>query len=286
VAWLRAQPEVEHVASYTDTLQRLNKSMANDDPAAYRLPGARELAAQYLLFYEMSLPYGLDLNNQINVDKSAIKITVGIETLSSRAAIAFNARAEAWLHANAPHVAVGTGSGTALMFSHLGLRNITSMLWGTVLALVLISGVLLFMLRSIKLGLLSLVPNLLPLGVGFGLWGLCVGQVGLSLSVVASMSLGIIIDDTVHFLVKYQRGRREQALSPEDAVRYAFRVNGRAMLVTTIVLMVGFLVLSLSKFELNAGMGLLTAGVIAFAVLADLFLLSPLLLYIEGHRHV
>ena len=68
-------------------------------------------------------------------------------------------------------------------------------------------------------------------------------------------------------------------------MRYAFKVNGRAMLVTTIVLVVGFLTLALSKFELNAGMGLLTAGVIALAVLADLFFLAPLLLMIEGRKH-
>lgn len=284
VAWLRAQPEVRHVASYTDILRRLNRSLHDDDPAEYRLPASRELAAQYLLMYEMSLPYGLDLNNQVNVDKSAVKITVGVDTLSSRAALAFNERAEAWLKTNAPHIASGTGSGTALMFSHLGQRNIKSMLTGTVVALVLISGILLFMLRSLRLGLLSLVPNLVPLAMGFGLWGLCVGQVGLSLSVVASMALGIIIDDTVHFLVKYQRGRRERGLAPDDAVRYAFRANGRAMLVTTIVLVTGFLVLSLSKFELNAGMGLMTAVVIALALFADLFFLSPLLLTLERRK--
>ncbi len=283
--WLRAQPEVKHVASYTDILQRLNKNLHNDNPAMHQVPETRELAAQYLLLYEMSLPYGLDLNNQISVDKSALKVSVGMDTLSSRAAIAFNTRAETWLKQHARHVTASAGSGTALMFSQLGLRNISSMLIGTVCALVLISGVLLLMLRSVKLGLISLIPNLLPLAVGFGAWGLCVGQVGLSLSVVASMSLGIIIDDTVHFLVKYQRARAGLKLAPEAAVRYAFQVNGRAMIVTSLVLVVGFLTLSLSKFELNAGMGLLTAAVIALAVLADLFFLSPLLLLIEGRRH-
>ncbi len=285
VDWLRAQSEVKHVASYTDILQRLNKNLHNDDPAMLRLPESREMAAQYLLLYEMSLPYGLDLNNQINVDKSALKVSVGMDTLSSRAAIAFNTRAETWLKQHASHVTAGVGSGTALMFSHLGLRNISSMLTGTVCALILISGVLLLMLRSVKLGVISLIPNLLPLAVGFGVWGVCVGQVGLSLSVVTSMALGVIIDDTVHFLVKYQTARDDLKLGPEDAVRYAFRVNGRAMIVTSLVLVVGFLTLSLSHFELNAGMGLLTAGVIALAVLADLFFLSPLLLLIEERRH-
>jgi len=165
------------------------------------------------------------------------------------------------------------------MFSHIGQKNIRSMLIGTVVALVLISGLLLFMLRSVKLGLISLAPNLLPPALGFGLWGLVNGEVTLALSVVASMTLGIIIDDTVHFLVKYQRARRE--LPPQAAVREAYTSVGPAMFFTSIILIAGFLVLSFSHFTLNAGMGLLTAIVIGFALLLDLLVLSPLLLLFE-----
>lgn len=280
-AWLRAQPEVQHARSYTDIIKRLNRNLHGDDPRWYRLPEAADLAAQYHLLYEMSLPYGLDLNNQVDVARQSIKISVAMDTLSSRDAIAFNERAEAWLAQAAPAIAAGKGSGTALMFSELGVRNIGRMLLGSALALALISGLLIFMLRAPRLGALSLLPNLLPLGAGFGLWGLAVGQVGLSLSVVASMSLGIIIDDTVHFLVKYQRARQTYGLMPEAAVRETFRANGRAMLVTSIVLVSGFLVLAFSRFELNAGMGLLTALVIGLALVVDFLLLSPLLLLLE-----
>lgn len=279
--WLRAQPEVQHARSYTDIIKRLNRNLHGDDPRWYRLPDAADLAAQYHLLYEMSLPYGLDLNNQVDVARQSIKISVAMDTLSSRAAIAFNERAESWLARAAPAIAAGKGSGTALMFSELGVRNIGRMLAGSALALALISGLLVFMLRAPRLGALSLLPNLLPLAAGFGVWGLVVGQVGLSLSVVASMSLGIIIDDTVHFLVKYQRARQTYGLTPEAAVRETFRANGRAMLVTSLVLVSGFLVLAFSRFELNAGMGLLTALIIGLALIVDFLLLSPLLLLME-----
>jgi uncharacterized protein len=284
VDWLRARPEVRHVASYTDIMRRLNKNMHGDDEAYYRLPEARDLAAQYLLLYEMSLPYGLDLNNQINIDKSAVKISVGVNTLSSSESLALNAAAEAWLRDHAPHIKSGTGSGTALMFAHLGQRNSRSMLIGTVVALGLISAVLLLTLRSIKLGVFSLIPNFLPLAAGFGLWGLLVGKVGLSLSVVASMSLGIIVDDTVHFLVKYQRAR-QAGETAADSIRYAFSEVAYAMMVTTAVLIAGFLTLSISHFELNSNMGLLTATVIFLAMLFDLFFLAPcLLMWEQRHR--
>lgn len=277
--WLRSQPEVVHVNSFVDTMKRLNQNMHGDDPEQYRLPASRELAAQYLLLYEMSLPFGLDLNNQINVDKSALRLNLALRTLSSADAIAFDQRAEDWVRDHAPAIAQAEGTGTIMMFSHIGQKNIRSMLTGTVVALVLISVLLLFMLRSVKLGLISLAPNLLPPALGFGLWGVLSGEVTLALSVVSSMTLGIIIDDTVHFLVKYQRARR--ALAPEAAVREAYVAVGPAMFFTSIILMAGFLVLSLSHFTLNAGMGFLTAIVIGFAMLLDLLLLSPLLLLSE-----
>ncbi len=282
--WYRAQPETIHVNTLTDIMRRLNKNMHGDDPAWYRLPDRRELAAQYLLLYEMSLPYGLDLNNQINVDKSATRFTVTLKTLSTNEVLALERRAAQWLADNAPHIVKAKGSGPTIMFAHIGKRNIISMLTGTTLALVMISLLLIFALRSLKIGMVSMIPNLVPAAMGFGLWGLLVGEVGLSLSVVAGMTLGIVVDDTVHFLSKYLRARREEGLNSEAAVRYAFRRVGMALLITSIVLVVGFLVLASSSFQLNAGMGLLTAIVIAFALLADFLFLPPLLMKLEEKR--
>lgn len=280
--WYREQPETLHVNIVTDIAKRLNKNMHADDESYYALPDNRELAAQYLLLYEMSLPYGLDLNNQINVDKSATRMTATLKTISSNNLIELEQRAQKWLSENTKNIAQADGSGTSIMFANIGKRNIVSMLIGTTIALILISMVLIFALRSFKIGMVSLVPNLVPAAMGFGLWGLLVGEIGLSLSVVTSMSLGIVVDDTVHFLSKYLRARREKGLSSEDAVRYAFRTVGRALLITSVILVVGFLVLSTSGFELNSGMGLLTAIVIALAIFADFLFLPTILMKIEG----
>jgi len=171
---------------------------------------------------------------------------------------------------------------TVLMFSHIGQRNIKTMLVGTLVALILISLILMFALRSLKIGALSLIPNLIPSAAGFGLWGILVGQVGLSLSVVTGMTFGIVIDYTVHFMSKYLRARREDALSPDDAIRYAFKTVGQALVVTTIVLVIGFGVLGTSVFSFNATMGQVTAIIISIACMAVFFLLPPLLLKIEG----
>ena len=283
--WLRQQPHMQHVNVLTDVLKRLNKNMHADDEAALSLPQSRELAAQYLLLYEMSLPYGLDLNDQVNLDKSATRVSTNSRIMSTNEILAFDDQVLRWLSDNTEHLVPTRGTGGPLMFAHIGHRNIVNMLVGTTLALVLISLMLVVALRSVRVGLLSMVPNLAPAALGFGLWGMFSGQIGLSLSVVTTMTLGIVVDDTVHFLSKYLRGRREQGLAPADAVRYAFINVGRALVITTVVLVAGFAVLATSSFELNAGMGLLTAVVIGLALLADFLFLPPLLMKLEERAH-
>lgn len=281
--WLEVQPEVMHVNVFSEVMRKLNQNMHGDEASWYRLPDERELAAQYLLLYEMSLPYGLDLNNQINVDKSATRVNATLKTISTNQVYDLEARIASWFDTHAPELKT-EGSSPTIMFSHIAKRNIISMLGGTAIALVLISGLLVFALRSAKFGLLSLIPNLVPAGMAFGLWSILVGEVGLAVSVVAAMTLGIVVDDTIHFLSKYLRARREKGLDARDAVRYAFHTVGVALTVTTIVLTAGFMILATSAFELNAGMGLLTAITIVIALIVDFLFLPPLLILIEEKK--
>jgi len=279
--WYRAQPETRHVTVISDTFRELNKNMHGDDPAAYRLPANRDLASQYLLLYELSLPFGLDLNNRIDVSKSATRMTVTAKTLSSREVLELHARAEAWLDGNAPHIVRADSSGPALMFAHIGQRNIRAMLLGTIIAFLGVSIILIATLRSLRIGIVSLVPNFVPGVMGFGVWGLAVGEVGLALSVVMAMTIGIVVDDTVHFLSKYRRARREHGSTPDDAVRYALQTVGQAVTTTTAVLVAGFLVLVLSPFIPTAQVGWLAAMIIGFALVADFLLLPPLLMAVD-----
>ncbi|NOX28145.1 MAG: MMPL family transporter [Gammaproteobacteria bacterium] len=279
--WWRAQPEIRHVNSLADTMKRLNKNMHSDNEDWYRIPDNRELSAQYLLLYEMSLPYGLDLNNQVNIDKSATRISVTLETMSSNDLLAIEQRAQNWLLENTPTYSSFDGTGPSIMFANIGKRNIESMLIGTTLALIGISIILIFAFRSPKIGLLSLIPNLIPAAMGFGIWGLMVGQIGLSLSVVTGMTLGIIVDDTVHLLSKYLRARRENNADTFEAVRYSLVTVGPALLITSIILVLGFLVLTFSNFYFNSSMGLLTAIIIAMALIADFLFFLPLLMKAE-----
>ncbi|AXB31263.1 RND family transporter [Vibrio campbellii] len=277
--WLRIQPETDHVATLADVYKRLNKNMHDDDESYYALPQNRELAAQYLLLYEMSLPYGLDLNNQINVDKSSIKMVLTVDNLGSVELVDLENRIYAWFADNAPQYEV-VASSPSLMFAHIGETNMASMLSTLPITLVLISALLIFALRSLKLGLISLVPNIAPAVIGFGLWALISGEINLGLSVVVTLTLGIVVDDAVHFLSKYQRARKE-GQTAEQAVRYAFHTVGRALWITTVVLVAGFSVLAMSSFRLNADMGQLSAIVIFIALVVDFLFLPTLLMLFD-----
>ena len=282
--WLRDQPETDHVATLSDVYKRLNKNMHSDDELYYKLPLDRELAAQYLLLYEMSLPYGLDLNNQINVDKSSIKMVVTIDNLGSVELVELENRIYDWFVQHAPQYQV-VASSPSLMFAHIGETNMASMLSTLPITLILISALMIFALRSARLGLISVVPNMAPAIIGFGLWALISGEINLGLSVVVTLTLGIVVDDSVHFLAKYQRARR-QGQSAEEAVRYAFHTVGRALWITTVVLVAGFSVLAMSSFRLNADMGQLSAIVIFIALVVDFIFLPALLMRFDTASYI
>ena len=279
--WYRQQPGVIYVSTLTDTMKRLNKNMHGDDRSYYRLPDERDLSAQYLLLYELSLPFGLDLNNQINIDKSSTRLTVILESISTQDALALENSAQKWLKQNAPPEMASHGASPLIMFSHIAMRNIDSMMVGTFFALLLTSAILVAVLRSFKLGLISTIPNLIPMAMTFGVWGWVVGEIGLAVSVVAPVALGIIVDDTVHFLSKFRRARVELGKTTEEAIRYSFHTVGTALILTSIVLVCGFLVMTLSGFRMNVQLGFMTTIAIVCALLADFLFLPSLLMKLD-----
>ena len=206
-----------------------------------------------------------------------------VADIASKEMRELDARAQAWLAENAPAMAA-PGTGLSLIFSYISESNINSMLLGSTLALVVISFILIFALRSFRIGLISLIPNLVPAAMAFGLWGYISGDVGLAIAVVVAMTLGIVVDDTVHFLSKYLRARRENGLDPFEATRYAFSTVGMALWVTSITLVAGFGALAFSGFKVNADMGLLSAVTIAMALIADFLFLPTLLMKLDTRR--
>ena len=279
VVWARQHEQVTNVQSITDVFKRLNRDLNSADQDYYNIPTNRELAAQYLLLYELSLPFGLDLTNQISIDKSSTQVVVTIEDLTTNEIKSWIAEAESFLTDQAGLDAIAAGP--TVMFSYIAERNIQGMLYGTFYAVLIISAIILIALRDVTLGLISLVPNILPAALAFGIWGMLVGQVNMAVAVVTGMALGVIVDDSVHFLTKYQHARKKLNLEPRESVISAFGGVGTALMVTTVILVAGFMILAQSSFGLNSAMASLTAIALVMALIADFTLLPALLLMFD-----
>jgi len=278
--WLRAQPEVDHVYGINDVVKRVNQVVEGGRADAYRIPASREAVSEALLVYEMGLPQGLDLTDRVNVDKSAARLTVTVKDVSSKQMTAFASRSEKWLEEHAPRPMWTQATGPVVIFSQLGDRNAKSMVQGDFVSLALISLCMIVVLRSARLGLLSVVPNVVPIVIGYGLWRIGVGQMNIVATVAGSISLGIIVDDTIHFLTRY-KAMEAQGLSPEVAMTKTLAHIGPAMLGTSAILVLGFGVLTLSSFQMTSYLGWLSVIIVGVAPLTDLVLAPALVLLLH-----
>ena len=281
--WLLAQPEVAHVTSIADIMKRLNQNLHADRDDAYALPDNSDLAAQYLLLYEFSLPIGRDLNNLISFDRSATRMTVVVDGMSIKDQIALDRRASEWLQNNAPQLSTGA-TGATIVGAYSVMRNIQNMLIGTFIAMALVSLFLIFAFRSLRFGLLSLVPNFLPPVIAMGIWGFAVGSVSFAASIVTVIAFAIVVDDTIHIMSKYLKLRAE-GKSPAEAIAPTFRVVGKPLLSTTLIFALAFFIFGSSGLWANQTLGLLVGMTVIIALLADFLLFPPLLIALERKRH-
>ena len=282
MTWARAQPEVRAAGSFSDVIKQLNRNMNGDDPAFYVIPDDRELVAQYLLLYELSLPFGKDLSTQIDSARSTSLVRIGFRDISSSGMRAFESRTDQWMAENFPEHMRSHLTGPPMLFAHIWNDATESNLLGMGLAVLLICSLIGVMLGSLKLGLISLLPNIAPALMAFGIWGLINAQIDIGSSIVAVIAFGIIVDDTIHFLHRY-RHFRQQGKSYPEAIEETFAAVGTALFTTTIVLALGFGVLAFSDFTLNSSMGMLTGITIALALAVD-FIFLPALLGIADRR--
>ena len=246
--WLEEREQVNHVTSLANNMKNLNKSMHGDDPEWKKIPENADLSAQYLFFYEMSLPMGLDLNSSISQDRKSTKISATLKDMSSNEFKEFNNEVLGYLRQNNLENMISEPSSFRVIFTYMVEAIVNSLLYGLFIGILLITLIIGLFFRSYLLPALSIFPNILPIGMGFGLWGLFVGDVGFMVAVGMGSTLGVIVDFTVHFLSKYELARKEFKKSVEESVIYSFETVGFALIIMTVVLALGFSVLNLVTF--------------------------------------
>ena len=257
--------------------------MNQDQASHYSIPGQASLAAQYRLLYNFSLPQGSDANDLVSFDESKLRLLITIHNQKSRRFIEFEEEIHQWFEDNAPDCNIVT-SGEGLVFSHIGQNNINDMLKGSIVTLIFITFVMILALKSLRFGAISVLPNLLPCLFMFGTWGLVVGQLNMASAMIFSITIGIVVDDTVHLLMKYLSSRRQRQTDAKQALTEMLMHVMPAVITTSLIITIGFSVLILSDFNANVIMGKMVAIVVFLALFIDLIFVPAMILLIDQYK--
>ena len=276
-SWLITQDEVSDVSTISDVIKTLHKNMNGGFDEYYKIPDDKALIAQYLLLYEFSVPYGMDLKNQMTADKSDSRMLIRSNNNTSMEAVAFKKRVDQWLDENISPYNTNGVAGIPIMMPHLFVENTRGLVIGLLISFSFIILVVGSALRSVRYGIISVVPNIIPFIVGFGLLALVADMVTAAHQFAVLISIGLVVDATIHFLSKYKKALAMD-LTPKDAIQYCFRYVGYPIIVASVCLFSGFLFLTQSMFYYNFIIGGMCALIIMIALLIDLLLLPALLL--------
>ncbi len=279
--WLEEQPEASFVTSYTDYLRSRNQDDHEDDKAFDRLPLDKLQVIDYLVGYQLVQEIEPSLEPIFNADYSSIRLMVGTSNLSNLQLITFSDRIDAWIAENVPDKYRVMHGDNNILFARLDRSITLELMQGFSLSFLLITLTMLIGLKSVRYGLLSTMPNLFPATIVFGFWGLFVGELSPYVLMLFSISIGLVVDDSVHILSKYITGRRD-GKTPEDAVAYSLDKAGSAITITTLSLALGTFILVFSNTFHFQNVALLLTPIIVVAWLLDLLFLPPLLVKFDN----
>lgn len=281
--WLEEQEEVSFVRSYTGLLKDMNASEHDDDEAYEVLPTDNLQIIDYLVSYQLIQEIEPHLEPLFNADYSAVRLEVGTSNLSNMQLLALSDKIDAWIDDNLnPDFKVLHGD-YSILFARLEHSISVQLLQGFTLSFILITLTLIIGLRSLRYGMLSIAANLFPATIVFGFWGVFVGELSPYILMLFSISIGLVVDDSVHVLSKYIVARNRND-TPEKAVEYSLDKAGSAITITTASLALGTLVLVFSNTFYYQNVALLLTPIIIVALLLDLLFLPQLLIRYDRWR--
>jgi predicted RND superfamily exporter protein len=273
---LAAQPEIGKALSLADPLRQLHGGFAGD--ASQPLPPTRELAEQYLLLLE-SLEQLPDL---VTADRRAANILLRADDNGSAHLLAVGEKVERWWAQHGPAGFEATPTGVMYQFA-LALEEVAQgQIRGLAFASLTISAILLAIFRELRVALVALVPNVVPVLMIFGVMGLLGVPLDAGTAFIGSLVLGVAVDDTIHLVSAFRA--QPAGLAPGEALERALRQVLPPVVYSAIVISLSFAIFALSEFHFTRDMGLLMAGVMLVCMLADLTLLPALLLRLKASR--
>ena len=262
-------PEVRHLASLMDTVKRFNKVVDGKD----ELPQSQNLIAQYLLLYSLSLPQGMEINDKMDINEQKLRITGQMDIVDTSKDLEMIAYIENWWKKTEYSATV---QGQTYMFAHMQEDVTNTLIYSLSLAILLVSMVMLLIFRRMKLLWVFILPNILPVILVVGLMGWIGINIDIGVAIAGAIIIGVAVDDTIHFLVKYFDARKK-GLNMQDTFDEVLHYAGKAILFTTIILSVAFSMFAFSTFTPNQNFGIVTAFALIIAFVVDLLLLPALL---------
>lgn len=272
--WLMDQYYVSKVVGVLDIIKGMNRSLNAGQQEFYKLEDDQNVIAQQLFLYTMSLPQGMDLNNRITLDNQQTRMTVLMNIHDSKTVLEEFDKWEAYAKSIGLNASV---SGKVPLYQKMNGYIVETFFESMGMALVLVSILMIIIFKSWKIGLLSMIPNAVPIVIGGAIMHLLNIPIDMGTVVIISCCLGIAVDDTIHFLANYLKHRRD-GYSSQDSIAKVLTFTGPALVLTTVILICGFGTLAFATFNPNINFGIMTAIVLGTALIVDFTLLPAILL--------
>jgi predicted RND superfamily exporter protein len=262
-------PDLRHINSLVDVVKKFNFVFNHSKT----IPDNQELIAQYLLLYTLSLPQGMEINDEMDLKQQSMRITAQLNVVDTSKDLEMIAWVKQWWN-NTPYSA--TVQGQTVMFANMEHDVANTLILSLLLSIATVTLILLLFFKNIRMIPFVIIPNVLPVVLILGTMGWIGINVNIGIAISASIIIGIAVDDTIHFLIKY-KDARSRNLNLEDSLTYVMHYSGATIIFTTIILSCAFMIFAFSQFIPNIHFGIVTAIALLFAVAIDLVMLPAMI---------
>jgi uncharacterized protein len=262
---------IDKTLSVADFVRTMHREMNGGDPASFVIPDSSDLIAQYLLMLD-----GTDLSRYVNFDYSSASITVRHNVTSTYELNSVLADLRGWSEGKFPKGTTVTPTGESILINEASDYMVYNMVSDLVTLLIAVALVNAAMFMSIRAGLLSLIPNLVPIAVVFGIMGIFGIPLNVGTCMIAAIAIGIAVDDTVHYMARYS-AELDRHHDQEKAMFATLHAEGKSILSTSLALAGGFSILMWSSFVPTAYFGGLSALTMLLAIVTELTM-TPILM--------
>lgn len=272
--WLIEKPYINSVMSVVNILKEMNQALYQGNVEEYKINDQREVIAQELFLYTLGLPQGMDINNQVDLEQKNLRLSMLWEVQNSAESLVKIKEIEEEADKRGLDILV---TGKAILFQRMNNYVVNTFFTSISMALVLITIILIFVFKSVKVGLLSLIPNFVPVVFGAALLTILKIPIDIGCAIVASVTLGIAVDDTIHYLAHYNK-LVSQGTDKFEALVEVMATTGLALIITSLILVSCFGIFIFANLMPNVHFGVLCAFVISMALVCDLLILPAIIL--------